>query len=236
MTTPAPRIFTVDELREIDRLAADEFAMPTLLLMEHAAIGLANAAEHELETLGHRSVLIATGAGNNAGDGFAAARMLFDRGITVTIAECVRSDSLRGDALANHRMASARRMPIIDVTAPDASLENVIHHQGPSLIIDALLGTGLSRPVEGDLLDAIRAINASTATVISADVPSGLHADTGAAMPEAVRADLTVTFAGLKQGFARAEGPAHAGRVVIAPIGAPPELLQRFGTTIANPS
>lgn len=240
------RIMTADELREVDRLARDECAMPTLLLMEHAAVGLAETIIKALSMLREDGsdqlgrVLIVAGRGNNGGDGLAAARLLADAGVTAEVALASAHEKMEGDAATNLAMVESRDVPVQQIPERAAGskanpeeagswLRSLIDASGPAVIIDAIMGTGLDRPLQGMPLGLVRAINASDATVIAADIPTGLHADTGDPMPEAVEADVTVTFAAIKAGFESLEAQRHIGEVIVQPIGVPPALLRRFG-------
>ncbi|MEM7622444.1 MAG: NAD(P)H-hydrate epimerase [Planctomycetota bacterium] len=233
------RAYLTRELREIDRIAEDEFAMPPLLLMEHAAIGLADVVTTAMPT-GDTSpgspgpVVFVTGRGNNAGDGFAAARILTDRGVPTIAAMTTSAASLGTLATVNYRMAAARGVEMRRAENRSTSLATLLERARPAVVVDAMLGTGLSRLIEGETLAAVLDINQQRqqhgTVVVAADVPTGLDADTGDALPEAVNADITATFAGRKHGFDRADGPACTGTVITVPIGAPPALLDRFGT------
>lgn len=186
------------QMREIDRLAIEDYGIPSLALMENAGVAIAR----EVEALGARRVLVVCGAGNNGGDGYVAARHLANHGLRV---EILAAAEPKGDAAIVAR--PARRL-CGTIDAPDA-------------IVDALFGTGLTRPVEGDW---IARINRAGVPVVAADIPSGLDADTGLPLGDAVRATVTVTMGLPKVGFARAA--AYVGRVVVADIGFPRALLE----------
>jgi NAD(P)H-hydrate epimerase len=100
----------------------------------------------------------------------------------------------------------------------------------PALVIDALFGTGLTRPVEGRAAEVVRIVNGGVGGRVAVDVPSGLEADSGEVLGVAVRADVTVTFVRPKPGFYRGGGPSHVGRVVVEPIGVPESLVPAGAT------
>lgn len=219
---PGP-VLTPAQCREIDRLAAERYAMPTIILMENAARGLADATAARTPRGG--SVLVFAGPGNNAGDGLAAARHLHNRGFKIEIRFLGDPEGLPDDAATNLRIVRTMELPTLTgspaLEPPKAP---------PDAVIDALLGTGLSRPVAGPLLDAIRLINRlgdAGATVIAADIPSGLDGDTGEPRPDAVRAHATATFAACKTGLVAPGAADRVGAVEVVDIGVPRELIDR---------
>lgn len=221
----------MQELREIDRLAEAECGLPSLLLMENAGCGAARAVGHALDVLGDTRVLVLCGPGNNGGDGLAAARWLDYDGYDVTVALPGGMDDVRGDAGVNLHAARAGGISI--VTVEDGGVAGLVDRVQPAVIVDALLGTGLSRAPEGTLSAAIEAVNRAGrdgCTVVALDVPSGLDADTGTAPGVCVEADVTVTFAALKRGFRAQGAEGFTGEVVLVPIGVPRSLLERFGS------
>jgi NAD(P)H-hydrate epimerase len=209
---------TREQAREIDRIATEELRMPGLILMENAALGVARAAL-ELLALRPGPLVVVCGPGNNGGDGLAAARHLANRGIDVRLHLAVPADAYPdgSDAATNLAIARAMRIPLSE----DGPLGQ------PALIVDALLGTGLTRDVRDPLRGAIRAINAAGCPVLAVDLPSGLDANTGQVLGEAVRATVTATMVAPKVGFSLLDGPAHVGRVVTIDIGVPPSLVRR---------
>jgi NAD(P)H-hydrate epimerase len=239
---PAPRVMTREQLRDLDRLAVENLGLPTILLMENAAIGAARAVERALDVLDARTVLVLAGPGNNGGDGLALARHLHIAGRPVRVLILGEPDRLAHDAGANLRALRQTAVPIEAVRGSDEAracerVADAIGAGAPTLIVDALLGTGASRPVEGAFAGAIRAINKARESggacfVVSLDLPSGLDADTGRPLGLGVRADVTVTFAAYKAGFAALEAQPCLGEVELVPIGVPPELLARFGSPL----
>ncbi|MEN0019705.1 MAG: NAD(P)H-hydrate epimerase [Planctomycetota bacterium] len=204
---------------ELDRRAI-ALGVPSLVLMENAAIGLARFIADAAKP-GAR-VVIACGPGNNGGDGIACARLLHTIGITTHVWLVAPADRLRGDAVPQHDIARSLGIPF----------DGSDHIAEADVIVDALFGTGLTRPIEGALADAVASINSARdagARVIAADIPSGIDVDTGKAFGSldspAVRADATVTFAALKPGLLQAPGSTFAGRVSVVPIGVPTSLV-----------
>jgi NAD(P)H-hydrate epimerase len=207
-------LVTAAEMRALDRHTIETLGVPGELLMESAGGAVAEAVLGLLPAGG--SVLVVCGAGNNGGDGLVAARHLHALGVPVRAALVGDAKALRGDAAANLARARAAGVPIEGERwrAPSAGV-----------IVDALFGTGLARPVEGAAAASIRRIAASRAAhpaslrVVAVDLPSGLCADTGQVLGVVAPADLTVTLACAKPGLALEPGRSLAGRIRVARIG-----------------
>lgn len=224
------------QVRELDRRATERFGIPSIVLMENAARNATDVAIEMLESFGGRRVLIVCGRGNNGGDGLAMARHLHNAGADAAVALVGKPDGLAVDAAAHWGIVGRMGLDRVIVRTGRA-LRDLRRVGGgvPDLVVDALLGTGLDREVEGLAREAVEAMNEMRkrgAAVLAVDVPSGMDCDRGEALGAGVRADVTVTFAGLKPGFLTARGRALAGRVVVADIGAPAELLESLGTRI----
>ncbi len=203
-------LYDADGTRALDRCAIETHGVPGIDLMERAGEICFQAMRARWPEASHVTILC--GAGNNAGDGYVIARLAAAEGIRVTVHYCIEPDRLRGDAaLAYRRFADAGGRAI----AFDGELAPA------EVIVDALLGTGLDRPVTGAFADAVNAMNDSGTPVLAVDIPSGLHADTGRVMGCAVRASVTPTFIGRKVGLFTASGPACAGHVIFDDLGVP---------------
>ena len=197
-------VLTTTEMEHADRLAIAG-GTPGFALMLRAGQAVAEAA---MDLAEQGPILVVAGRGNNGGDGFVAATELVARGRSVSIVLLCERDTLQGDAALAARGWKGPVLPC-DVRAIGA----------PALIIDALFGAGLNRPVKGDPHDIIEAINASGAPVLSVDLPSGINGTTGAVMGVAVRATETVTFFRRKPGHLLLPGRVHCGRVRLVDIG-----------------
>lgn len=211
------------EMRAIDRAAIEGLGIPSLSLMERAGAAVAGAVRALLGAGGHCRVLC--GGGNNGGDGYVAARLLREAGRTVDVVALIPAARLPPDAAAMRERAAAAGVAIADLAGP-VPLAAV----PGDVIVDALLGTGLARPAEGSLAEAIAAIAAARAAgarVVAVDVPSGLSADTGLPLGPCVQADRTVTFAFPKRGLVVYPGASLAGEVTVADIGIPAEAAAR---------
>ena len=203
------------QVREVDRLAAERFAIPVSWLMEAAGWQVARHCRGR--------TYVVCGRGNNGGDGLAAARHLHRWGRLAGVA-CADVEGMTGPAAEQARALRGVGVTIASEPPP--------HLAGAALVVDALLGTGLSRPVEGRLAGWIAAINDADRRVVSVDVPSGLDADTGRAAGACVRATVTVTLGLPKPGLLSADGPAHAGEVWVADIGVPFEAYAAIGVEV----
>lgn len=209
------------QMRALDQAAARDYALPTLLLMDAAARGVADEVAARYGPLAGKRIAVACGKGSNGGDGLAIARHLHTRAAAdVTVLLAADPDTLAGDARANYDMARAFGIPLCDASATGETLAQA------DIIVDALLGTGLKGGVAGTLAAVIDAINAARVPVISVDVPSGLDADTGRVDGACVRANVTVTFAFAKVGLCCFPGVDYAGDIVVADIGFPRALMR----------
>lgn len=196
------------EARAIDKEAVERYGMPTLLLMENAAIGVAQVAR----SLGTRFVVLC-GPGNNGGDGLAVARHL---GRATQIYLLSEPDAVRAkDAATNLGILRAAGYPIRSELDPKELGDGWVW-------IDALFGIGLERPLAGRAEEWVLAMNSAAGRKLAVDIPSGLHGDTGAALGGlAVRADVTVTFEREKLGLVQESARPWVGRIVVVPLGLP---------------
>ncbi|WP_373049289.1 NAD(P)H-hydrate dehydratase [Vulgatibacter sp.] len=222
------RVLDAAEAREVDAAAIETFGIPGLLLMEHAARAVADAVREWLAPRGR--VVVVAGAGNNAGDGYAAARLLQVAAASVRIVSLVEQERLRGDAATN-----AGIWERLGGTTEDFS-EQALDDVGPGdVVVDAIFGTGLRREPEGDFAAAIDAVNHARsrgARVVAVDLPSGLSADTGVPPGAVVQADCTVTFGTLKRGHVLQPGADLSGEVRVADISIPPDALLGIGPPV----
>ena len=197
-------VLTTAEMERADQLAIAA-GTPGFALMMSAGQAVAQAA---MDLVAEGPILVIAGRGNNGGDGFVAAAELAARGREVSVVLLCERDSLQGDAAS---AARGWKHPVLPFN-PQAIGR-------PALIIDALFGAGLNRPVKGDPHDMIEAINANGAPVLSVDLPSGINGNSGAVMGAAVRATETVTFFRQKPAHLLLPGRIHCGRVRVADIG-----------------
>jgi len=213
-------VLTRDRVRALDDEAVRRYGIPSMVLMENAAIGALAAARSMLRGVRSPRVVVCAGPGKNGGDGFALARHLHNDGALVRIVTALSPGRCVGDGALQRDIV--RRMGL-SVGAWRAGLRL----RPADLMVDALLGTGLSRPAAGPFAALIDAMNASGVPILALDLPSGLDADSGP-LPEAavVRAARTVTFAAFKPGLLLRASRPFTGRVSVAGIGAPRELIE----------
>ncbi|HEY8332652.1 MAG TPA: NAD(P)H-hydrate epimerase, partial [Tardiphaga sp.] len=197
-------ILTAAEMQRADQLTIAE-GIPGFALMRNAGRAVADAAADMAED---GTILVIAGRGNNGGDGFVAAAELAARGREVAVMLLCQRESLTGDAALAAAEWKGEVLPC-----------NSASIGAPALIIDALFGTGLDRPIKGDPHAMIEAINASSAPVLAVDLPSGINGTTGAVMGIAVRATETVTFFRPKVGHLLLPGRVQCGRLRVVDIG-----------------
>lgn len=221
------KLVTAAQMKEIDRVAIVVRGIPSLDLMERAGSAVARCAAAMIRGGRLRSrVLLFAGKGNNGGDAFVAARHLRAEGIaTRTVMLAMRGDIAR-DALENLRRleGAGGEVAIVETAAEIGALRESAGSF--DLVIDGILGTGVSGTVGGIYAAAIALIRGLRAPVIAIDVPSGLDATTGRVCGTAVRATATVTMGLPKTGMIAADGPEHCGRIRVADIGLPEDLVR----------
>jgi NAD(P)H-hydrate epimerase len=244
--TAMQKILTTAEMREVDRLSSEEHGIPSATLMQNAALAAAAVIEERLDgAVSRRSFLIFCGKGNNGGDGAALAWILSEAGARVYAVLLGKVDETKGDARTNFNIISVYndnlepeepRRRLVFYACDDAQkLRDTIMLRYETLetcdmIVDAILGTGVIRPLEGLYLGAVELINElreknRCETVLAIDLPSGLYGDSAVAPEVSIKADVTVTFTAPK--LANVFPPANRGNgnLVIADIGSPQELI-----------
>lgn len=226
------KIVTTDEMRELERGAA-EIGLPPEVLMESAGLAIAQEVSGWLGSAARRQILLLVGPGNNGGDGLVAARHLHDWGARVHVYLCTER---RGDD-PNYMIVRQRGITCT-IASEDQDLANLGSILSSSdVVIDALFGTGKLRPLEGTFKEVLTRVREAKEKrpglkVIAVDLPSGLDADTGATDPSCVAADLTITLGYPKIGLFSFPGRDLVGQLVIADIGIPPHLGQDIVTEL----
>lgn len=214
-------VATAVAMRNIDQRTIETYRVPGIVLMENAGLALFHKLQALWPDLGQRHVTILTGAGNNGGDGFILARHLWHRGTDVLVVMLTASGRLRGDARRAYEMARAYGVPLVTATTRQAWSRTAPILQQTSLIVDAMLGTGLQRPASGLYADVIADVNEVQTPTVAVDIPSGLAADHGRMPGPHICADHTVTFALPKRGLLTYPAAAAAGTLHIVDIGIP---------------
>ncbi len=201
-------------MQTLDRRAVSEFGIPALALMENAGKAVAALALDHFPRA--QKIVIVCGKGNNGGDGFAAARYFVEMGKAPVLFLIPNPQELKAEAKTNYERARTAGVPFL----------NDLNFKGADLIIDAIFGVGLRSALTGPYLAAVERINASGLPVLSVDIPSGLNADTGQVLGDAVKASVTAALGLPKFGFYAGEGPILTGKIEVLDIGIPKALLQ----------
>jgi len=213
-------------MQEVDRATTERYGVPSLTLMENAGSSVVKFLHQRFSPLEAQEIVILCGRGNNGGDGLVVARLLRELGIEPRVLLLADPKSLRGDAEVNYQRLAQGGLPH---TVPDhASWQGIKNKLGnASLVVDAILGTGLSKPLAGFLLEVVRDIPATfpKAKVVAVDLPTGVAADSGDLIGECVRADASVTFTAPKVAHVFPPACEKVGEWIVRPIGTPPEAL-----------
>ncbi|MCD4749804.1 MAG: NAD(P)H-hydrate dehydratase [Thermoanaerobaculales bacterium] len=220
-----------DAIREADRHTIEDLGVPSLVLMENAATGLVDAVREKFPAARH--ILILCGPGNNGGDGLAAARHFANGGHRVRILLLADPNDLSRDAAKNLELARAFALDLTIV--PNDDIENVRSAlQGPTrpdIVIDALLGTGLARPLGGRLARVSEMLGEAGIPIVAVDVPTGLNGSRAQIPGPAVHADLTVTFGALKICHTLPPACELCGEIAVVDIGIPPSAVESNSST-----
>ncbi len=219
------KILTATEMQRIDRLTSEQFGVPSLTLMENAGRAVVEFLTERFSPLSSQEIVILCGRGNNGGDGMVVARLLREQGLKPRVLLFSVPEKVQGDAAANLERLSATGAPEIVANLEawqKGQLENA------TLVIDALLGTGLSKPLEGFLMEVVRDVNERLrkAHIVAVDLPSGIFADSGALAGESIRAHATVTFTAPKMAHVFPPACERVGEWVVRPIGTPRKALE----------
>lgn len=196
-----------DEMKYYDQQTIEEKKIPSMVLMERAALAVVEVMEER--DLKKDKILVVCGSGNNGGDGFAIARLLYLKGYHVDVtflgvlSHCTKECYLQQEILRNFGFKYNSNIPDKEYT----------------VIVDAIFGIGLARSIEGSYEEVIRTLNSLQAYKVAVDIPSGISTDSGKVMGVAFQADVTVTFAFRKVGLVLYPGASYAGRVVVKDIG-----------------
>lgn len=214
------KIVTAEQMQELDRRTMTEAHVPGITLMERAGSGVVSCLEQTLGPTRGKTVTVVCGKGNNGGDGFVVARLLHQCQAKVRVLAMAPVSELSRDAATMCRRFVRRAgKSALRLYASKSQAQSLFRES--DILVDALLGTGLSAEVSGPYGEAIDSINESGRPVVAVDLPSGLHANTGAVLGRAVRATLTVTLGLPKLGLYQNQGTDLAGLVTIVGIGIP---------------
>jgi len=220
------KVLTAAEMQRIDRLTTERCGIPSLTLMESAGRAVADFLAEHFAPLERDRLVVLCGRGNNGGDGLVVARLLRERGLKPRVILLASPAAVQGDAaLSLKRLAESGAPEIVANEAVWQKLKASL--AGTTLLVDAILGTGVSRPLEGLLLRVVHDLRDSApgARLVAVDLPTGVSADTGDLLGESVQADYTVTFTAPKRAHVFPPACERSGEWVVRPIGTPPELL-----------
>lgn len=210
------KLYRAAQVRELDRIAIQERGIPGFELMSRAGYAVFQCLRNKWPYA--KSVAVFCGSGNNAGDGYIIARLAREAGLSVTVYPVSDPEKLTGDALTAYRKFAEAKGAVVPFRS-DLDIET-------DVTVDALLGTGLDRPVSGAYAEAIAFINKNQKHVIAVDIPSGLNADTGNIMACAVKAECTVSFIGLKQGLFTGQAADYCGEIFYASLAVPDDVFE----------
>ena len=219
------RVLTSEQMREADRRTIEEVGIPSIALMENAGRQIVSAMHATIDDLERRRVGIFCGRGNNGGDGLVVARLLSQEGLTVRVFLLSKAEDVVGDTGKNLQAAESLGLSIIEVSDRDSWYGARSGIDECEVLVDAIFGTGLNRPLDGLLNLVVGDLNAQDVPVVAIDLPSGLSADLTNPIGEAIKADVTVALAAPKLALLLAPAESWAGDVVIADIGIPAGVI-----------
>jgi NAD(P)H-hydrate epimerase len=219
------RILNAKQMREADRQTIDDVGIASLVLMENAGRQVVSAIEAAHEARLNGRVAVLCGRGNNGGDGFVVARTLAQRGVDVSVFVLATVAQVAGDARINLDILGRLGVGAMEVDDEQQWELHASEVQRCTLIVDAIVGTGLRSPLEGLLQTVVADVNAMGIPIVSVDLPSGLSADTPHLIGDCISATMTVTLGAPKLPLVLPPGEDHAGDVVIADIGIPYDVI-----------
>ena len=232
----ATKILTASQMKEIDRASIGKLGIPGVVLMENAGRNVAQLVEEKFPAIDKGRITILCGKGNNGGDGFVVARHLLMRGWRPRVVLLAEPDALKGDARTNCSILLQSGLAPTVVPNQSDWFRARTEFLTSSLLVDAILGTGLAGPVEGFYREVILDLNRNFASIplVAVDVPSGMPSDTGEALGPALRADYTVTFTAPKLCHVFPPNCGRVGELRVTPIGTPPYLYENDAAIFLN--
>jgi len=226
------KIVTADEMRRLDREATEVYGLSVIVLMEQAGMGVVREMERRYGDLSGATVVVLAGKGHNGGDGIVAARHLMQRGARVRAILAPAAADVRGEAARQLDIFNKIGGVVVEASVSGRDAVRAALAEA-DYVIDALFGTGLSAELTGIAAALVDDTNAAGRPVIAVDIPSGIHADTGAMMGAAVRAEMTVTFALPKRGHFLSPGADHTGLLRVIDIGIPATAVARAAVPVS---
>ena len=220
-------LVTAEQMRQVDRKTIEELGIPEIVLMENAGKAIVSFLQDTFEDLKEKSITILAGAGNNGGDGLVAARYLHQLGVPVKVF-LLAEKALSPSTQKNYDILSRLPVKLYQLDSENSMHLFKVTVNYSDILIDAMLGTGISREVTGRIEQVIDIINRRSCVKVAVDVPSGLNSDTGEVWGRCVNADYTVALAQPKCGHYMNKGLSHCGKVVVKEIGIPSEIYQEL--------
>lgn len=220
------RIVNTAQMREADRQTIEDIGIAALVLMENAGRQVVSAIEGNYAAELQGRVAILCGRGNNGGDGFVVARTLVQRGVDTSVFVIGALSGIRGDARVNLEILGRLGVTVIEVADAQSWELHASEVSECTLIVDAIVGTGLSSAVTGVVETVIADVNASGIPIVAVDLPTGLSADTADVFGEAIDASMTVALAAPKLPLVLPPAEARAGQIVVADIGIPLGVIE----------
>jgi ADP-dependent NAD(P)H-hydrate dehydratase / NAD(P)H-hydrate epimerase len=221
------KILTARQMNEVDRETSEKYGVPSILLMENAGMNLFMALAGRFEDLLEKRIAVVCGKGNNGGDGFVLARQLAQRGRPPDVYLLGSSEEVRGDARVNLEIYRLAGWPLSEMPSEQEWAAISGRLSSYDILVDAILGTGISKPLQGYYLQVVRDINASGVFVLAVDIPSGMVSDALQGGSETVLADLTVTFTAPKVAHVLNEDQEAFGEQQVVPIGTPSACMEK---------
>ncbi|HEY2323953.1 MAG TPA: NAD(P)H-hydrate epimerase, partial [Thermoanaerobaculia bacterium] len=225
------KILTSEQMRNIDRRATERFGIPSIVLMENAAIAVVEAIHEHYPNADRVAIFCGTGA--NGGDGLAVARHLENRGVVPVVILVGDRTKLTGDTLTNFNICSLLGLPIYDVSDESHVDEAMAHAFDADVVVDAIFGTGLNRAPGGVHAEVIRALAEMRIPVLAIDLPSGANASSGEMFDPCIRAEVTVTFAAPKLCHVFDPAATNCGEIIVADISIPEIAIDDENVTLA---
>jgi NAD(P)H-hydrate epimerase len=219
------KIATAQNMKKIDELAIQTHGLTIPKLMEAAGQAVVNAMEKKFPPLSDKTVGVLCGKGHNGGDGLVVARSLKAQKASVVAVLVGEEEDLSEETKKQLHKAKTSKVPVLFLKDTDGLKSTRVALEECDLLVDALFGTGLSRPIDGLFRDLVRLVKTLSKPVVAVDIPSGLSADSGVPLGETLSAQLTVTFGLPKLGFYSPTSPTFLGEWSVDPIGFPEELL-----------
>ena len=217
---------TVQEIQKLDRLAIEQYKIPSLTLMENAGQAVAAEVLKALPNLQSSKVVIVCGLGNNAGDGYVVGWYLKRNNAEIKIYQIGKIQDLKNDAAVNCRRFKELKGEVVEISSSTKVFQDDISRS--DIVVDAIFGVGLNRNIQEPFYSVIETMNSKAREIIAVDIPSGLDGTTGEIYGICIRATTTVTFSFSKVGFFKNQGPLHVGKEVVKDIGLPKELLNGY--------